>query len=156
MKKIAEKCNGLNASLSDLRACFTFLIGFSGFLRCYELIHIQRKHIRILYAHMEIFIPSRENDKCNEGHTIFIAKTSNITCPVAITVKYLQFLPISSDQFLVCRLTYSHKGHIAQKHAISYTRVREIMLHSLKEILPDISGYGTHSLKRGAATSAFN
>ena len=52
LKKIAETFNGPNASLSDLRVCFIFLIGFSGFLRCDKLIHIQRKHIRILDAHI--------------------------------------------------------------------------------------------------------
>ena len=53
-------------------------------------------------------------------------------------------------------MSYSCHGHIAQQHAISYSRVHEILLGSLKHVLPDISGYGTHSFKSGAATAAVN
>lgn len=156
LKKIAQKFGTASASLSDLRLCFIFLIGFAGFLRCDELIHIQRKHVHVLKDHMEIFFPSRKNDKYNAGHRVYIAKTSNITCPVDITRRYLQLLPNCPDQFLVCRLTSTKRGHVAQKRAISYSRVRELLLQALKNILPDTSGYGTHSLKRGAASSACN
>jgi hypothetical protein len=65
-----------------------------------------------------------------------------------ITRRYLKVLPQTSEQSLVCRLSYSRPDYVAQKCAISYSRVREILLDSLKLVLPDISGYGTHSLKR--------
>lgn len=156
LREIVLKFGTVRASLSDLRLCFIFLVGFAGFLRCDELIHIQRKHVHVLEDHMEIFIPSRKNDKYNAGHRVFIAKTSHITCPVDITLRYLHLLPSCSDQFLLCRLTCTRKGYVAQKRAISYSRVREIMLQALKSILPDVSGYGTHSLKRGAASAACN
>lgn len=156
LSQIVSKYGGPQASLPDLRICFIFLVGFAGFMRCDELIHIQRKHISIFHDHMEIFIPHRKNDQYNEGHKVFIASSSKATCPVAITNRYLKVLPQNSDQSLVCRLSYSRHGYIAQKHAISYSRVREILLDSLKNVLPDISGYGTHSLKRGAASAAVN
>lgn len=156
LTQIVQKFGGPQASLPDLRLCFIFLVGFMGFMRCDELIHIQRKHVLVFRDHMEIIVPHRKNDQYNHGHKVFIAGSSKITCPVAITRRYLEVLPKSSDQSLVCRLFHSRQGHSAHKRAISYSRVREIILDALKKILPDISGYGTHSLKRGAASTAVN
>ena len=53
-------------------------------------------------------------------------------------------------------MSYTRRGHKPQIHPISCPSVREIQLNSLKEILPDISGCGTHSLKRGAVSTAMS
>jgi integrase len=154
LSQIILKFGGPQALLSDLRICFIFLVGFAGFMRCHELIHIQRKHVHVFDTGMEINIPHRKNDQYN--HKVYIASSSYDTCPVVITRRYLKVLPQNSEQSLVCWLSYSRHGYVAQKCAISYSRVREILLDSLKLILPDISGYCTRSLKRGAATAAIN
>jgi integrase len=154
LSQIILKFGGPQALLSDLRICFIFLVGFAGFMRCHELIHIQRKHVHVFDTRMEINIPHRKNDQYN--HKVYIASSSYDTCPVVITRRYLKVLPQNSEQSLVCWLSYSRHGYVAQKCAISYSRVREILLDSLKLILPDISGYCTRSLKRGAATAAVN
>ena len=92
---------------------------------------------------MEIYIPRRKNDQYNLGHKVFISRSSKDTCPVTISSSYLKLLPQNPDQSLVCRLSYSRHGYIAHQQAISYSRVREIFLSALKDVLPDISGYGT-------------
>lgn len=131
LSQIVSAYGGPQASLSDLRICFIFLVGFAGFLRCDELIHIQRRDITVFHDHMIIHIPHRKNDQYNEGHNVFIASSSKATCPVALTKRYLGLLPRNPDQSLVYRLSYSRQGYMAQKHAISYSRVREMFLSSL-------------------------
>ena len=71
-------------------------------MRCDELIHIQRKHVHVFDTRMEINIPHRKNDQYNQGHKVYIASSSNDTCPVAITRRYLKVLPQNSEQSLVC------------------------------------------------------
>ena len=124
LSQIVSKYGGSRASLSDLRVCFIFLVGFAGFMRSDELIHIQRKHISIFHDHMEIYIPRRKNDQYNLGHKVFISRSSKDTCPVAISSRYLKLLPQNPDQSLVCRLSYSRHGYIPHQQAISYSRVR--------------------------------
>lgn len=54
LSQIVSAYGGPQASLSDLRICFIFLVGFAGFLRCDELIHIQRRDITVFHDHMII------------------------------------------------------------------------------------------------------
>ena len=105
---------------------------------------------------MQIQIPHRKNDQYNVGHNVHIVRTFTDTCPVTITARYLEVLPNKLEQSLVCRLSYTRHGHKAQIHPISYSCVREILLATLKTVSPDISGYGTHSLKRGDVSTAMN
>ncbi|CAH3182253.1 unnamed protein product, partial [Porites evermanni] len=39
---------------------------------------------------------------------------------------------------------------------LSYSRLRELVLEAFKDIVPDISAIGTHSLRSGGATAAAN
>ena len=75
LSQIILKFGGPQALLSDLRICFIFLVGFAGFMRCDELIHIQRKHVHVFDTRMEINIPHRKNDQYN--HKVYIASSSN-------------------------------------------------------------------------------
>lgn len=81
LSQIVSAYGGPQASLSDLRICFIFLVGFAGFLRCDELIHIQRRDITVFHDHMIIHIPHRKNDQYNEGHNVFIASGHMSSCP---------------------------------------------------------------------------
>ena len=40
--------------------------------------------------------------------------------------------------------------------ALSYSRLRELVLEAFKDIVPDISTIGTHSHRSGGATAAAN
>ena len=45
------------------------------------------------------FEPQRKNDQYREGHTAFPARTSKVTCPVAVTERLIELLPQSSPRF---------------------------------------------------------
>ena len=106
--KVAEKFNTPQASISNLRTCFIFIIAFAGLMRCDEVIRINRSHISIFSDHMSIFCPKRKNYQRSQGHFFYFARSGKITCPVSITEKLLSKLPDNPVQPLVCRL--SSKG----------------------------------------------
>jgi len=149
--KIGQKFNVPGAPLASLRICYIFFIGFSGLLRCDEIVRITRKNVCIKHDHMSIFCLKRKNDQYSKGHTIYLDRSGKVTCPVSITEKLLDKLPANPDQPLVCRL----KSNGSAMHlAISYTRVREIFHETLSEFVEDPKEYGTHSLKKGGASAA--
>lgn len=45
--KVAEKFNTPQASISNLRTCFIFIIAFAGLMRCDEVTRINKSHISI-------------------------------------------------------------------------------------------------------------
>ena len=47
-------------------------------------------------------------------------------------------------------------GYKPRSKGLSYTRLRELVLEAFKDIVPDISAIGTHSLRSGGATAAAN
>lgn len=149
--RVCEKFHSVGCSLSNLRICFIFVMAFAGLLRCDEIIHITRRDIAMFGDHMEIFCPKRKNDQYRRGHTVFLARSNKITCPVTITEKLLCCLPRSLDQSLVCSLSSSGSP---LKSSISYSRVREIFRETLVSLDVDPNRFGVHSLKKGGATAA--
>ena len=55
-----------------------------------------------------------------------------------------------------CQLSKTTFGYKPWSKALSYTRLRELVLEAFKDIVPDISAIGTHSLRSGGATAAAN
>lgn len=149
--RVCEKYHSVGCSLSNLRICFIFVIAFAGLMRCDEIIHITRRDISMFSDHMTLFCPKRKNDQYRRGHTVFIARSNKITCPVDITEKLLCCLPRSPDQSLVCRFSSSGSP---LKPSISYSRVREIFRETLVSLDVDPNRFGTHSLKKGGATAS--
>ncbi|KXJ15581.1 hypothetical protein AC249_AIPGENE10313 [Exaiptasia diaphana] len=118
-----------------------------GLLRCDEIVNITRRDVCIKADHMTVFCLKRKNDQYSKGHTAVIDRSGKITCPVAITEKLLNKLPVCPNQSLVCRLKSNGS---AMQQSISYSRVREIFLETMSEFVEDSKLYGTHSLDRFA------
>ena len=82
-------------------------------------------------------------------------------CPTKIVRLYLAKCGITdtfSDEFLF-RAIANGRGYEKLRKtnkALSYTRVREILLTALKGIGLDVKLFGTHSLRSGGATEAAN
>ena len=89
IKSLVNKFGGQNVSLPDLRFLLTCLLGFSGFLRIYELLSIKIKHLRINESHLEILVPKSKTDQHREGHIVYISRVSSECCPVKFLKKYL-------------------------------------------------------------------
>ena len=53
---------------------------------------------------------------------------------------------------LICQLSKTKCGYKPKSKGLSYSRLRELVLEAFKDIVPDISAIGTHSLRSGRAT----
>ena len=52
----------------------------------------------------------------------------------------------------ICQLSKTKCGYKPKSKGLSYSRLRELVLEAFKDIVPDISAIGTHSLRSGGAT----
>lgn len=88
---------------------------------------------------MSILIPERENDQYREGHVVNIGLTGKLTCPVAMTERFISKAQCSNEGFLTCCLVQCKNGLRAIASGISYTRALEILRLGMKLILGDDS-----------------
>ena len=70
--------------------------------------------------------------------------------------RYLDRAGLSCDSPLFCQLSKTKCVYMPSSESLSYSRLRELELEAFKDIVPDISAIGTHSLRRGGATAAAN
>ena len=155
--KLVTAKGGSDASILDIRFLFICLISFAGMLRCDEVIAIRMRDISIFHDHMSVFIPRRKNDIYRQGHTVFISRTGNSTCPVAMSERYIRMLGIHDKPShpVVCSFRRSkRKGLQPICKSLSYTTVRDLVINGLSPFVSDPSALGTHSLRAGGASEA--
>lgn len=145
-------------SLLDIRDLCIILLAFAGFFRYSDLINIRRSDINFSESHVCITVSRSKTDQYNKGTDVCIASTGKITCPVAMLNKYLNLagLNVVSDMFIF-RPMYFSKGVrslIKSNKKLSYSSVRELVKRKLALVVPDVSGFGTHSFRIGGATAA--
>ena len=153
---VADK-GGSDASILDIRLIFICLVSFAGLLRSNEILSLRMRDISFYHDHMAIKLPKRKNDQLRQGHTVFIARTGNDTCPVSVTERYIAMLGISNvpSHPLVCGFKRSKQSGLKPTDkAISYTTIRDLIKHGLSSYVSDPSAIGTHSLRSGGATEA--
>ena len=103
---ILRKYNRLDSSVQDIRIFFVFSVGFSGALRCDEIIHITRENIVLSNGLFLYLYDKRKNDQHKTDHIIYLPKSdTEVLCPVEITKKLLAKIYKEPNQPLVCRLT---------------------------------------------------
>ena len=103
---------------------------------------------------MSVYVPQRKNDQYREGRTAFLARTCKVTCPVAVTERLIKLLPQSSSAFLVRRIVKAKsKKCFHCSLGVSVSTLREEFKKHIKPFVSDISKYGTHSMKSGAASN---
>lgn len=144
-----------STSLAVIRFLFVLLVGFAGFFRMDELRKLVLKDIVFHADYMSVYIPKRKNDQFREGHTSIISSSGKATCPVAITRRLVGLLPQSSSSFPLIRRIVSTKAgeYFHASKGISYSTLREEFKKYVKPFVEDISLYGTHSIKSGAASN---
>ena len=104
---------------------------------------------------MSIFVPKRKNDQIREGHTSAIAKSGKLTCPVAITEKLISLLPEPKNPHcpLIRRIIKPNSGdYFHESIDISYTTILKEFRKLVSPFVDDVSKFGTHSIKSGAAS----
>ena len=104
---------------------------------------------------MSVYVPQRKNDQYREGYTAFLVRTGKVTCPVAVTERLIKLLPQSSSAFpLVRRIVKAKsKEYFHSSLGVSVSTLREEFKKHIKPFVSDISKYGTHSMKSGAASN---
>ena len=120
-------------------------------MRVSELLKVRVGDIKFHDSHMSINVPKRKN-KFRQGHIVNIARTSSVTCPVAVTDRFIAKANRPGEGFLVCRLIHTKASLISSSLGISYTRALEIVKEKLKTFVCTDFKLGTHSLKAGAAS----
>ena len=131
------------------------LVGFYGFFHIDEINSFRLKDVIINSDHMSIYVAKRKNDQYREGHTSYLARSGKSTCPVTITEKILKVLPQSSPSRLLVRRIIKSKSREYFHVSIgvcSSTR-REEFKKFIEPFVDDVSKYGTHSMRSGAASN---
>ena len=134
------------------------LLAFAAFLRFDELSvsKLVRSDVKIENDMLKFFSQSSKTDQYRDGAWIVVASSGKATCPVAMMNRYLDRAGLSCDSPLFCQLSKTKCGYKPRSKGLSYSRLRELVLKAFKDIVPDISAIGTHSLRSGGATAAAN
>ena len=142
-------------SLAVLRFLFMLLVGFYGFFRIDEINSFSLHDVIVNTDHMTIYVAERKNDQYREGHTSYLGRSGKSTCPVRITEKILKVLPQSSQSFPLARRIvkseareYFHAGK-----GVSMSTLRGEFKKFIEPFVDDISKYGMHSMRSGAASN---
>ena len=120
-----------------------------------ELARLVRSDVKIENYMVKLFIQSSKTDQYRDGAWVVVAPRK-ATCPVAMMNRYLDRAGLSCDSPLFCQLSKTECGYKPRSKGLNYSRLRELVLEAFKDIVPDISALGTHSLRSGAATAAAN
>ena len=150
------------SNLLDLRNVCLFLLAFAGFFRINEVLHIKYGDVRFQSGYVAIDVTSSKTDQLRKGSEVVIASGSSIdTCPVNILRRYLtevERYPIDSSHYIFRPLSKCRAGHklVSVNKPISYSSIRDYFKRSFKDIVLDVSQFGTHSLRAGGASAAAN
>lgn len=140
-----------------IRTMTMCLVAYMGFLRFDELSKIRKSHISFHPTHMKILIPSSKTDVYRDGNLVYIARISSRLCAVKLLSVYLNLGQIQNDDdFIFRNISATKQGYKLREgnQPMSYTRVREILLDSLRPIVGDVSRFCVHSLRSGGASQA--
>ena len=83
-----------------------------------------------------------------------VGRSGKLTCPLAITERFISKAQCSNEGFLICKLVRCKNGLKVVASGISYTRALEILRSGMKPILGDGFNSDSHSLRSSTATMA--
>ena len=133
-------------------------LAFSGFLRFSESSLIRAKDIKFCNGFISVFIEKSKADQLREGQSVVIAESGSSLCLVALLKLYINcsHLSLVSDEYIFRPISASNssKRLVSVNKPISYSSYRQSFKKSLRDIVPDITNFSTHSARSGEATSA--
>ena len=150
------------SNLLDLRNVCIFVLAFAGFFRINEVLHIKYGDVRFQSGYVAIDVNNSKTDQLRKGSEVVIASGSSIdTCPVNILRRYLTEVEryhIDSSHYIFRPLSKCRAGHklVYVNKPISDSSIRDYFKRSFKDIVLDVSQFGTHSLRAGGASAAAN
>ena len=113
----------------------------------------------ICTEHVEIFVESSKTDQLRDGAWVVIARTRSTLCPVAMLERYLHMSKVVArrDRCLFRAIVSTKAGQkLRESGAVSYTRMRELVLEKLTALGLNAKQFGLHSLRSGGASAAAN
>ena len=150
-----------SSTIMDLRIAVLCLLSYAGFLRFSEAISIRRTDITFNETFCCIYLPQSKTDVYRQGQHVLIARTGNMSCPVATLERYLAACNIASisDEFIFRGVQFnsSSKRYVLRPDKyqhLSYTRTRELLHEALKTLGYEIKDFCLHSLRSGAVSRA--
>ena len=88
LAKLVEDTNK-NSTLANIRLATACLIAYAGFLRFDELVPLRPCDIEINASMAKIHIRQSKTDQLRRGDEVLLARTGNLTCPVAMLERYM-------------------------------------------------------------------
>ena len=126
------------------------------------MLHIKYGDVIFHDGYVAVNLNISKTDQLRKGNQVVIAESPNsATCPVRIFKRYLsqvERFPVDADHFVFRALAKTRLGHtlVSVNKPISYSSIRDYFKSSFKDIVPDITSFGTHSLRAGGASPAAN
>ena len=160
LRKLVNNSNLQN--LLQLRNVCIFVLAFSGFFRIEEVLHLTYGDIHFCNGYVAINIDRSKTDQLKKGNEVVISVgTLEDACPVKILRRYITEIersPVQASDFVFKGLSKCKSGHnlVSVNKPVSYSAIRDYFKISFKDIVPDISLFGTHSLRAGGASAAAN
>ena len=162
-EKVVEVCKLLaerpSGRLRNLSLAAAISLGFCGFFRYNDLVHIKVKGITLSSdrASMEISLESRKNDQYREGSKILVTALESYACPVKLTAILIQHAGlVDGDRPLFSAVSVHEGREVYGNTPISYQSLRRGMLEVFQEAGLPKEKFGTHSMRSGGATLAAN
>ena len=159
MLKAMVEAAGPAPSLTEVRLLAVCLVAYAGFMRCDELLKLRGSDVTFNAEGMVVKIESSKTDQYREGASLVIARTGQVTCPVAMMECYCRMGEVDhTSQAKLFRGIASTKSgeHLRKNGGLSYTRLRELLLGKVAQLGFDPVLFGMHSLRAGGATAAAN
>jgi len=156
---VSLKEKGMN--LLQQRNFSMIILCFSGFLRYDEAANLKLGDLVFCDSHLKVFIEKSKTDQYRVGAWVFIAKVDSEICVTKILQSYINEANlVNQDEYLFRAVTFfksKQKPALRKKNApISYSTMRSTILSYLKDLGLEERLFGTHSMRRGGATSAAN
>lgn len=136
------------------------LLSYAGFLRYSELANLKMSNLKIFSTYVSLHIEKSKTDVYRRGNNVIISKTNSSTCPVKWLLTYINLanLSFNSDEYIFRAVSFFKSKNsyklISSNRPLSYTRARELLLHSLTAIGLNCNQFCMHSLRSGGATAA--
>ena len=143
-----------SALLSDLRFLFILIVGFAGFFHIDEIRNIALRDVSIYIVVICLFMYlSAKTTSIGKATLLFLLEPARLL--VAVTERLIKLLPQSSSAFpLVRRIVKARsKEYFHFSLSVFVSTLREEFKKHIKPFVSDISKYGTHTIKSGAASN---
>ena len=135
------------SNLLELRNVCIFVLAFAGIFMINEVLNIKYRDVRFRSDYVAIDVTGSKTDQLRKGSEIVIASGLSVdTCPVYLTVRDVERYPIDSGHCIFRPLSKCRAGHklVSVNKPISYSSIRDYFKRSFKDVVLDVSQFGTH------------